>query len=84
MDMKKELNENELDQVVGGTIKISESRGQIKFTEICGSKAFKLTCSFSDATVLAAQMYAQYAGQSAAQYETATKAAFEAKGWIIP
>ena len=80
--MRQELNNNELDQVVGGTVKISESRKQIKFTEISGSKAYNLHCSFSDATVLAAQMYGQYAGASAAEYEKACKAEFESRGWI--
>lgn len=80
--MKQQINENELEQVVGGTIKISESRMQIKFTEISGSQAYNLKCSFSDATVLVAQMYAQYAGKPAAEYEKACKAAFQAKGWI--
>ncbi len=80
--MKQQINENELEQVVGGTVKISESRMQIKFTEISGSQAYNLKCSFSEATVLVAQMYAQYAGKSAAEYENACKAAFQAKGWI--
>lgn len=80
--MKQELNDLELDQVVGGTVKISETRKQIKFTEISGSKAYNLKCSFSEATVLAAQLYGQYAGQSAKDYETACKKAFEDKGWI--
>lgn len=80
--MKQQLNDMELDQVVGGTVKISESRMQIKFTEISGSQAYNLKCSYTDATVLAAQMYGQYAGKSAAEYETACKAAFQAKGWI--
>lgn len=81
--MKQQINDADLEQVVGGTVKISESRMQIKFTEICGSTAFNLkNCSFSDATVLVAQMYAQYADKPAAEYENACKAAFEAKGWI--
>lgn len=80
--MRHELSDNDLEQVVGGTVKISESRSQIKFTEICGSKAFNLKCSYSDAMVLAATKYGEYAGKSAAEYETACKAAFEAKGWI--
>lgn len=80
--MRKELNEQELDQVVGGTVKISESRKAIKFTEITGSTSYSLKCSFSEATILAAQLYAQYAGKSAREYETACKAAFEDKGWI--
>jgi len=83
MTMKQQINDTELDQVVGGTVKISESRMQIKFTEIAGSQAFNLkNCTFSDATVLVAQLYAQYSGKSAAEYENACKAAFEAKGWI--
>ena len=82
MDMKQELNDMQLEEVAGGTVKISESRGQIKFTEICGSTAFNYNCSFSDAMVLAAQIYAEYAGKSAAEYETACKAEFEARGWI--
>ena len=80
--MRQAINDQELEEVVGGTVKISETRGQIKFTEISGSKAYNLKCSFSDAMVLSAQMYAQYASASAAEYETACKAAFEAKGWI--
>lgn len=80
--MKQELNEMELDQVVGGTVKISESRMLIKFSEITGGTAYKLKCSFSDATVLAAQVYAEYASKSAAEYETALKNKMEAKGWI--
>lgn len=80
--MRQELNEMDLDKVVGGTVKISESRKQIKFTEISGSKAYNLKCSFSEATVLAAQLYAQYAGKSAKEYEEACKAAFEKNEWI--
>ena len=80
--MKQQLNDMDLDQVVGGTVKISESRGQIKFTEISGSTPYNLKCTFSEATVLAAQMYGQYAGKSAAEYETACKAEFQRKGWI--
>lgn len=80
--MRQELNDNTVDQVVGGTVKISESRKQIKFTEITGKTAYNLKCSFSEATILAAQLYAQYVGKSAAEYETACKAAFEDKGWI--
>ena len=80
--MRQELNENALDDVVGGTVKISESRKQIKFTEISGSKAYKFNCTFSEATILAAQIYGQYAGKSAAEYEEACKAAFEERGWI--
>ena len=80
--MRREIANQELDKVVGGTVKISESRGQIKFTEICGSTAFDLNCSFSEATVLAAEMYAQYAGSSASEYENACKAECEARGWI--
>jgi hypothetical protein len=80
--MKQQLNDMELDQVVGGTVKISESRSAIKFTELTGSKAYKLNCSFSDATVLAAQTYAEYAGKSALEYESALKSKMEDKGWI--
>lgn len=81
--MRQEIKETELEEVVGGTVKISESRMKIKFTEICGSTSFQLkNCTFSEATVLAATLYGQYASKSAAEYETACKAAFEAKGWI--
>ncbi len=81
--MRQELNDMELDQVVGGTVKISETRMEIKFTEIAGSRAWKLkNCTFSEATVLAAQLYGQYASASAKEYETACRQAFRDKGWI--
>ena len=79
--MKIAINENDLDQVVGGTVCISESRMQIKFTAL-GAERYNLKCTFNQANILALTMYEEYKDKSAVEYEEAVKAALQAKGWI--
>ena len=57
--MRNELNNDELDQVVGGTVCISESRMLIMFTDL-GATRYKLKCSFNQANMLALSMYEDY------------------------
>ena len=79
--MRNELNNDELDQVVGGTVCISESRMLIMFTDL-GATRYKLKCSFNQANMLALSMYEDYKDKSSVEYEEACKAAFIEKGYI--
>lgn len=81
--MKTQINENELEQVVGGTVCISESRMLIKFTAL-GAKTYPLNCTFNQANILALTMYEDYKDKSAQEYENAVKDAMADKGWINP
>ncbi len=79
--MRSEINENALEQVVGGTVCISESRMLIMFTAL-GGERYPLNCSYNEANILALTMYEDYKNKSAVEYEEAVKATLQAKGWI--
>ena len=79
--MRKEMDMGGVEQVVGGTVCISESRMLIKFTEL-NCETYSLKCSYNQANILALTMYEQYKNASAEEYEIAVRDEFRNRGWI--
>lgn len=79
--MRKEMNMDAVEQVVGGTVCISESRMLIKFTEL-NCETYSLNCSYNEANILALSMYEDYKNASAEEYEIAVRDEFRSRGWI--
>lgn len=79
--MKKELNMEELDSVVGGVVYLSKDWMKIGFSTL--GQTFSLqNCTFGQAFALADSIYEQYKDQGNAVVDQKTKEAFENKGWI--
>lgn len=79
--MRQELNEQEMDQVIGGTVILNTSRMRIGFTVL--QKAFDvINCSDDDARDLVNLLYKQHKMEGDRALETATLEAFRQNGWI--
>ena len=79
--MRVEINDNALDQVVGGTVRLNTTRMRLGFTVL--GEAFDLkNCTDIQAMNLVTELYGQYRNAGDRAFEEATKAAFAAKGWI--
>ena len=79
--MREQLNDQDMEMVVGGTVRLNTTRMQISFTTI--KKVFKLkNCEDTDAMALVSQLYGQYKNAGDKAYEEATLAAFQSRGWI--
>lgn len=79
--MRQELNDNALEQVVGGTVRLNTSRMRIGFTVL--GKAFNLkNCEDYEAMALVSEMYGKHKNDGDRAFEEATMAAFRNKGWI--
>lgn len=79
--MRHELKEEQLEQVVGGTVEFSGSKMRIGFTTL-GEGYNVVNCSSSDAMDLVMTMYLTYKSQGDLVNEQKTKEAFMAKGWL--
>ena len=79
--MKQEINEQDLEQVVGGTVYVNGSKMTIKFTVLGAGYRLK-NCEDYEVMGLVSQLYGQYKTQGDQAYETAVKNALRAKGWI--
>jgi len=81
--MRLELNSEELDQVVGGTVYINGNKMKMKLSHL--NEIYNLQgCEDYEAMMLATQLYAQYKAAGDRAFETAVKEAFQDKGWIQP
>ena len=79
--MRTELNDNEMENVVGGTVVLNTSRMRIGFTVL--GKAFNVVnCSDDDARDLVNALYKQYKNSGDRKLEEETYAAFNARGWL--
>lgn len=79
--MKQALNDEVLDQVVGGTVNLNTNAMMIGFTVLGESFQLK-NCTDTEAMILVVQLYSQYKKKGNLAFETATKEAFAANGWI--
>ena len=78
--MKQEINENEIDQVVGGAVCLSEKRKRISFSTL--GEGYDLKCSYRDANVYVATLFAQHPEMGEQEFDEFVKNAFMSKGWI--
>ena len=79
--MRQQLDDNAMEQVVGGTVRLNTTRMRIGFTVLHQSYDLK-NCEDYEAMGLLSQVYGQYKTQGDLAFEEATIAALRAKGWI--
>lgn len=79
--MRTEINNEELEQVTGGSVRLNTTKMMIGFSVT--QKKFKLkNCSDTQAMILVATLYEQYKTAGDRAYEEATYKAFHDKGWL--
>ena len=81
MDEKKmfELNDEVLDQIVGGTAFINANIGTVAFSSTKEVYDYK-NCTYRDVRNVCEDLIGKYATE--AEYDAACVAALKAKGWI--
>lgn len=79
--MKEMLNDSQLEEVVGGTVRFNGNKMKIAFTVTGGVYNLK-NCEDSDVLVLVSTLYGQYKDAGDRAYENAVKAALQSNGWI--
>jgi hypothetical protein len=79
--MKQEINELELESVVGGTVVISKDKMKVGFTTMGGS--YKLVnCTYKQARNYVEDLKDANPGLTDAQFDALAKQNLQAKGWI--
>ena len=74
-----ELNDEELDNVAGGVVRVNGNTNRIGFSTL--KKAYDLkNCSYYEARNLCESLLGQYSNET--EHEAACEAALKAKGWI--
>ena len=79
--MRQEINDMEMDQVVGGTVSLSEARMKICFSTLNDKRNLK-NCTFKEARDLCNQLFAANADLTERQYDALVRDEFEKRGWI--
>ena len=78
--MKEQLNDMDLEQVVGGTVVVSADKMKIGFTTL-GEKYGLKNCTFDEAMSVIYSMYGQYTNRGEL-FDTAVRNEFRSRGWI--
>lgn len=78
--MKRELNEQELDEVVGGTVTLSAPLGIVNFSALGAS--FKIKGDVKQMRNLLIQLYDENENMSDREFDTLVVKAYRARGWI--
>lgn len=79
--MKQELNDKNLEQVIGGSVIVSGNEMVVAFTTL-RKKCRLINCESYEAILLATQMYGEYRTKGDLAFENAVMEAFRANGWI--
>lgn len=77
--MKQELSDIELNEVVGGTVNLSEKANKIGFTTL--GEGYVLKCTFKQAKGLLSSLYASN-DLSEGEFDRLVKREFKSRGWI--
>jgi len=78
--MKRELNETELDQVVGGTVVMSAPLGLIQFTAY--GKTFTIKGDFVTMRNRLLELYDEHCDMNDRDFDKLVMKEFRANGWI--
>lgn len=74
-----ELNDEELDQVAGGVVRVNGNTNKVGFTTL--QRVYDLkNCTYYEARNLCESLLGQYSNET--EHEAACEAALKAKGWI--
>ena len=79
--MRTELNDLDVEQVVGGTVVISQDFMKISFTTLGSTKKLR-NCTYDDAYGLVQQLYAANRDMANEEFDTLVRDTFRARGWI--
>lgn len=77
--MRQELNDNQMEQVVGGTVRFNGTK--VQFTVLNETYTVQ-NCDSDQANLVIVTLYAQYKRQGNRVFETKVKEAFAANGWL--
>ena len=80
--MREQINEQDLETVVGGIVHVSGNRMQVAFTTMREVFRLKDGCDPDDAALLAQVLYSQHKNEGDLAYETIVKEEFAKNGWI--
>lgn len=80
--MRKELNEELLENIAGGNVVISESKMMVGFTTT-GAKYHLVNCTYSEASALIHQLFDENKDKmSDSQFDALVTSTLQAKNWI--
>ena len=78
--MRQEINDNQLDEIVGGTTCLSESQNRISFTTL--NTGYPLKCDFKTARSFLVGLFAEYPDMTEEEFDRFARKEFRAKGYI--
>lgn len=79
--MKKELKDQELENIVGGTVIVSGDKMRVGFTTLNEKYNLK-NCTFDQVMGVIYSMYGQYTDTTGVSFDTAVRSALFDRGWI--
>lgn len=79
--MREQIHEQDLDQVVGGIVRVSGNKMKVNFTTLRQVYPLK-NCEASDASLLAQILYNQHKDEGDLAYEQIVLQEFQNRGWI--
>ncbi len=79
--MREQINDNALENVVGGTVVVSADKMKVGFTTL-GKKFNLKNCTFDQAMTVIYGMYGQYKDSTGESFDTAVMNALKAKDYI--
>lgn len=77
--MREEINDTNLEEIVGGVVNLSEAANKIGFTTL--HEGYTLKCTYKEAKTLVSQLYAANELSESA-FDQLVKKEFQARGWI--
>ena len=78
--MRQVIDDNNLDEIVGGTTCLSETANRISFTTLgCG---YDLKCDFATARTYLVTLFAQYPDMQEEEFDRFARKQFRAMGYI--
>ena len=79
--MRTEMNDLDVEQVVGGTVVMSQDFMKISFTTLGSTKKLR-NCTYDDAYALVQQLYGAHKDMSNEEFDTLVRDTVKEKGWI--
>lgn len=78
--MREQINDRDLETIVGGIVRVSGNKMKVSFTTL--REVYPLKCDPDDASLLANILYSQHKNDGDLAYENIVKAEFISRGWI--
>lgn len=77
--MREQINDVNLEEVVGGTVNLSQAANKIGFTTL--HEGYVLKCTYQEAKKLVSRLFADNELSESA-FDQLVKKEFQARGWI--